>query len=133
MMNTKDIMEELIQNQREYIPSQYKLRLEDISRISCYVTASLFQDDCCEWKGFLNEKNLYINFFFNKKKMSLTRLLYINYIGDLEQNEYITNSCGNKGKCCCINHIVKKNKGKKLKKILKKPVVPRLSGKICFH
>ena len=53
------------------------------------------------------EKNSYINFYFNGKKHALHRLLYINYIGELLDSEYIKFKCSNKGKCCNINHFYK--------------------------
>ena len=69
-------------------------------------------NNCCIWNGYItNEKNqskgTYINFYFNKKKIALHRLLYINYVDDVNSNEYIKFSCINKGKCCNVNHMKK--------------------------
>ena len=96
-----------------------------MKRISNNVSTSLCGSECCLWKGYIttintesskqdlepNNDNLYayINFFYNKKKFSLHRLLYINYIGELDKSEYIKFSCDNKGKCCNINHFSKAN------------------------
>ena len=55
----------------------------------------------------VNFLNIYINFYFNKKKIALHRLLYINYVEDVSPNEYIKFLCDNKGKCCNINHMKK--------------------------
>ena len=91
-----------------------RLSYNDLKRISKYLITSIFNNsECCIWNGYLstikNNKHNYINFFFNKKKYSLQRLLYINYIDDLNNNEYIKYNCDNKGSCCNINHIYKVN------------------------
>ena len=54
-----------------------------------------------------DDKSSYINFYYNGKKFALHRLLYINYIGELNDSEYIKFNCSNKGKCCNINHFYK--------------------------
>ena len=71
-------------------------------------------NDCALWNGYItsikndsNDKNFYINFYYNGKKYALHRLLYINFIGLLDDNEYIKFRCINKGKCCNINHFYK--------------------------
>ena len=33
------------------------------------------------------------------------RLLYENYVSDIEENQYIKYNCSNKGICCNINHM----------------------------
>jgi hypothetical protein len=48
-----------------------------------------------------------LNFYFNQKKIALHRLLYLNYIGEILNTEYIKFSCINKGKCCNIHHMKK--------------------------
>ena len=45
--------------------------------------------------------------YFREKKLALHRLLYSNYIGPINDNEYIKFNCKNKGKCCTINHLIK--------------------------
>ena len=90
-----------------------KLYLKDMQRISQNINSSIFGDKCCIWQGKKNQKpnnkGYYINFFFNKKKMSLHRILYINYVGELNKNEYLKGTCPNNGICCNINHYSKKN------------------------
>ena len=106
-------LKELLVKQVKNISSSKKLNYNDIKRISKFLKTSIFdKDNCALWKGYItNEKNqskgTYINFYFNKKKIALHRLLYINYIGDVSPNEYIKFSCINKGKCCNINHMKK--------------------------
>ena len=112
-----NILIELIEKQLKDIYLTKKLLYNDLKRISNNVSISLFGSECCLWKGYittinkeeLNDNYAYINFFHNKKKFSLHRLLYINYIGELDKSEYIKFSCNNKGKCCNINHFSKVN------------------------
>ena len=84
-----------------------------MKRISKFLTNSIFHDTTCSlWSGYVtNDKNhtkgTYINFYFNKKKIALHRLLYLNYIGEISNKEYIRFTCDNKGKCCNINHMKK--------------------------
>jgi len=109
-MNNNNILYELIRLQRKDINGNKKLSYNDLKRISKYLTKSIFTDECSIWNGYIStnkeNNNNYINFFFNKKKYSLQRLLYINYIDELD-NQYIKYNCNNKGNCCCIKHIYK--------------------------
>jgi hypothetical protein len=104
---------ELLKKQIVGIPSDKKLNYNDVKRISKYIKSSIFDKKICSiWNGYItNEKNnlkgTYINFYFNKKKIALHRLLYINYIGVLTDDEYLKFTCENKGKCCNINHMKK--------------------------
>ena len=112
--NNDNILFDLIKNQRKNIPVEKKLQYSDLKRISKYLSNSIFSDDCSHWNGYItviknDEKNSYINFFFCGKKYALHRLLYINYIGDLADSEYIKFKCSNKGKCCNIEHFYKIN------------------------
>ena len=113
-----NILIELLNKQLKHIDITKKLSYNDLKRISNNVSTSLFDTECCLWKGYITtinkydedaKEHAYINFFYNKKKFSLHRLLYINYIGELDKSEYIKFSCENKGKCCNINHFYKAN------------------------
>jgi hypothetical protein len=108
-MNDNNILYELIKNQRNNI-SNKKLSYNDIKKISENLNESIFNNNTCSlWYGG-NLNNNYINFYFNGKKVPLQRLLFINYIDDLNNNEYIKYKCSNKGICCNINHLYKNNK-----------------------
>lgn len=114
--NNDVVLIELIKNQIKNIPVEKKLSYTDLKRISKYLSSSIFSDDKCSlWNGYItviknDEKNSYINFYYSGKKYALHRLLYLNFIGELDDSEYIKFKCGNKGKCCNINHFYKKNK-----------------------
>ena len=85
-------------------------------RISSYLSASIFENKCAIWNGYITEiKNdyYYINFYFNGKKQALHRLLYYNFIDDIENDEYLKYNCIDKGKCCCIFHFTKVNQVEK--------------------
>jgi hypothetical protein len=110
-----NILLELIQNQLKIVPNDKKLLYNDLKRINKYINTSIFSQECSIWQGYItaikhDERHSYINFFFRKKKYALHRLLYINYIGDLSDSEYLKFNCVNKGKCCNINHFYKNKK-----------------------
>lgn len=108
-----EIFDELVKKQIKNIDDNKRLKYNDLKRISKYVNASLFDmNKCCLWSGYItnidhNNKGIYVNFYFEGKKIALHRLLYINYIGHLDDNDYLKFSCDNKGKCCNIYHLHK--------------------------
>jgi hypothetical protein len=96
-------------------PDHKKLSEKDIKRI-INKTGGLFNDtnECIIWTGYITHNKInYINFYFNGAKCALHRLLYINFKGCLNENDYLEFTCENKGVCCNINHIKKKKKIKK--------------------
>ena len=112
------ILVEMINNQLEDIDNTKRLDVKSLQRISRNIDGSIFGDECVLWQGYITyieSTNVhYINFFFNGKKHAIHRLLYLNFIGDVNANEYLKYSCPNKGKCCNINHIYKINSKKSL-------------------
>jgi len=124
MENNNDILKKLVKRQLKNINPEFKLSNSDLMRIANNLPCDIFSNNCCIWNGYITNNNnnraKYINFYFNKKKIALHRLLYINFKGELKKNEYIKYSCDNKGKCCNINHIKKVNNDKKNKKNNKK-------------
>jgi hypothetical protein len=124
---------ELKKKQLKDIPIEKKLRPNDLHRIAQKTDVSIFDEELCSiWTGYITnlnnkKKGTYINFYFkNKKKVALHRLLYTNFVGKLNDSDYIKYTCDNKGKCCNVNHMVKfeysytenmkKNKNRKKKK-----------------
>lgn len=109
--NNDILLIELLQKQRKDVPSDKKLFLPDIQRICKNISSSIFDEkECCIWNGYItnlnkNKKGTYINFYFKNKKMALHRILYVNYVDDLNSNYYIKYTCKNKGICCNINHL----------------------------
>ena len=130
--NVSKLFEELIKKQRKNCKESKKLTLQDIRRITKNLRTSIFDVSCCSlWEGYITNKNKesktsYINFYFRHRKVALHRLLYENYVSDIEENQYIKYNCSNKGVCCNINHMYTiekeepKNNSKKVKKISKK-------------
>jgi hypothetical protein len=117
--NKDTIYCELIKNQLENINLSKKLSLLDLKRLSENLDKNIFGEECSLWNGSITNINTnkkeYISFFYNNKKIALHRLLYINFIDELNDNEYIKFLCPNSGKCCCLKHFKKigtKNKEK---------------------
>ncbi len=111
-INNNSILNELFIKQLKNITSHKKLSYCDIQRISKFLKVSIFGNTCSLWTGYItNDKNInkgvYINFYYNKKKIALHRLLYANYVGEISDKEYIKYNCINKGKCCNIHHMSK--------------------------
>ena len=109
--NISSLFEELIKKQRKNCKESKKLTLQDIRRITKNLRTSIFDVSCCSlWEGYITNKNKesktsYINFYFRHRKVALHRLLYENYVSDIEENQYIKYNCSNKGVCCNINHM----------------------------
>jgi hypothetical protein len=130
-MNNKDkILNELIKKQIKCCDSN-KLEKNNLIMIVDNVDKSLFENECCLWKGYVtncnNNRAKYINFNFKNKKKALHRLLYKNFVGKLENNEYLKYVCKHKGYCCNINHIKKIGT---CKKVIKKNDVKQTITKI---
>lgn len=111
-MNKSQIMNELITCQLKNIKSDKKLQYNDLQRISKYINKSIFdQNNCSIWNGYItnynSKKGTYINFYFRNKKTALHRLLYINFVNELQDDEYLKFTCNNKGTCCNVNHMQK--------------------------
>lgn len=121
-INNNQLLKELLQKQRKEIPDEKKLYLHDIKRVCKNIKTSIFdEDECCLWNGYITNlnkanKGTYINFYFRQKKVALHRLLYLNYVNDLSNDEYLKFSCDNKGVCCNINHLKKFKYNKSPKK-----------------
>jgi hypothetical protein len=112
-VSPENILRVLVAKQLKNIPSSKKLQFTDLKRISKKLSRSIFdQNLCCLWTGYVTNinnisKGIYINFYFNGKKVALHRLLYLNFIGELGDDEYIKFTCKHKGKCCNIFHLIK--------------------------
>ena len=116
-----EILSKFINNQLPNIDDMYKLKHKDFIKISKNIDIDIFQhNQCTIWNGVLcnkdkPKKGIYINYYFNKKKTTLHRLLYINFLGPLDDSEYLKFKCVNKGYCCNINCLekakIKKNVG----------------------
>ena len=108
----QNILDELIKRQRPDIPYEKKLFLSDMKRVCKFLKTGVFDHNKCSlWTGYItnlnSSKGTYINFYFNKKKKALHRLLFINYVDDLEDDEYVKFRCLHKGYCCSIECMYK--------------------------
>ena len=91
------LLDELKNKQIDNIPINKKLKDKDLKRIIKYTNKSIISsNECILWKGFITtNKGIYINFYFNGKKTALHRLLYLNYIGPIYDNQYLSFTCEN--------------------------------------
>jgi hypothetical protein len=111
--NTEKIFRELVSKQIKNIASNKRLQINDIKRIAKKINTSVFDENkCATWNGYITNinnqsKGTYVNFYFRQKKVALHRLLYLNFVGDLSEDEYLKFNCENKGKCCNIHHMNK--------------------------
>lgn len=111
--NNDTLLTQMISNQRSDVESSKKLKICDMARISKNVSESIFDPDkCCIWEGYItnennNRKGTYVNFYFKGKKAALHRLLYANFVENIDNKNYIRFTCDNKGKCCNVNHMTK--------------------------
>ena len=109
--NNELIYQELIKKQRKDCKEIKKFTLHDIKRISKNIKYSIFDASGCSiWDGYITNKDKinkssYINFYFRHRKVALHRLLYENYVSELEENQYIKYNCPCKGICCNLNHM----------------------------
>jgi hypothetical protein len=130
MVSSSDICYEMINKQIADVPRKWKLSESDMSRICQRIDDSIFSEDpnkCCIWKGYItnatnSDKGTYVNFYYNRKKMALHRLLYANFVAPLKSNEYIKFKCKNKGTCCNVNHYEKYTYSSSAKKISKRNI-----------
>ena len=83
-MNKEEIVNKLFKNQLKNVDHKYRLNTKDIIRLSSYINSDPFSEtECCKWRGAISKsthQSKYINFWFNKKKQALHRILYLNYI-----------------------------------------------------
>jgi hypothetical protein len=109
----RTLFDELVVNQLKVVPKNCRLQYDDLKRLSKYISTSIFdKNECSLWSGYITNvkhinKGNYVNFFFQKKKVALHRLLYVNFVDTLGKDEYLKFSCSNKGKCCNIHHFSK--------------------------
>ncbi len=111
------VLSELLSSQLKKVDNYKKLSYNDLVRISKHLKSSIFNvqnenNNCVLWDGYVTNlnnksKGVYVNFYYKKKKYALHRLLYLNFIGNLSDDEYLKFSCQNKGVCCNINHFSK--------------------------
>lgn len=118
MADKKELSAELIRKQRKVSTEKYHLSTSDICRLCKYIDKSIFnEDDCILWSGYLTNcnggKSKYINFYLKGKKLAIHRILYINFVGDLKDSQYLKYTCNNSGKCCNINHFYRVDEDEK--------------------
>lgn len=111
--DVEQLYKELLNRQLKTVIPTKRLQVNDLKRIAKKISSSLFdENECSLWMGYVTNinnlsKGAYVNFYFKKKKVALHRLLYSNFISDIDDEEYLKFNCANKGKCCNIHHMNK--------------------------
>lgn len=112
MDNSQNLFLKLIKNQRKNIKkigNYGKLSFEDIKRIDKYIEEDIFEGkECIIYKGEI--KKNYATMSYKGKKVSVHRLLYHNYIDDINETDHIVFLCNNKSICCNLLHFYIKSK-----------------------
>ena len=104
------IMDEMVNKQLNNINHKYYLTYFDKFRIRKKIRKSLFDDKCTFFHAYITKEKKHgycsVHIFYNKKKVMLKGLLYINYINpNLNNNQKITNTCENPLICINVNHL----------------------------
>lgn len=103
------------------LPKDSKLEESDIKKLLKNLPKDIFGSECAIWQGVYcnkgkEKKGIYINYYFNKKKESLHRLLYKNYVNSkLGDKQYLLHTCQNK-LCCNPTHLIIKKDQHNVKK-----------------
>ena len=106
--NKNHIIAEMIRNQLIDVQPDKKLLHTDFKRMVRYLNTSIFTPNVCSlWQGYVTDrknknKGSYVNFYFRQKKVALHRLLYLNFLGPLADDEYVKFKCDQKGHCCTV-------------------------------
>jgi len=130
-MKYVDILEELLQSQID-IDGYHMLSFRDCRRIAKNMKESIFSDDCVKWYGYIRKDKKYSSFYFKGTKRALHRLLYMNFVAPLKEHEYLKFTCDNKGICCNVNHLQKKNRYPKRPKVPHEGVKMKADAKLTL-
>ena len=108
MTSPQNYLRNLLSHQRKNIPDiglYGKLLFDDMKRIDLFISGDPIVDvkNCCLFTG--RRKNDYCYFSYRGRKTSIIRLMYHNFIEDINPLHRIKHTCENKGVCCNLNHI----------------------------
>lgn len=106
----QQVFRTFLRNQRKNITpigSYDSMNFFECLRINRFIrNANIFSDNCIVFdnKNKKNNKN-YISVSYNGKKVSLLKLLYINFVDDIPENKHIKYLCDHGGLCLSLKHI----------------------------
>lgn len=108
MSSRQDNLRNLLCSQRKDIPDKGlygKLQFEDMKRLDMCISGDIIiSDKCCLYIG-QTVSNRYCTFSFRGKKTSILRMLYHNFVDDIEPDLRLKYTCENKGLCCNLSHF----------------------------
>jgi hypothetical protein len=91
-----------------------KLDFQDIKRLDMYIKGNIFSSkECCLYTGEIKKK--YSTISYKGKKVSVLRLLYHNYIKDVQADDTLEYLCDKTGVCCNLRHFKIKGKNPEIK------------------
>lgn len=113
-MEVEIIATELLRHQLpQVVPIRYKMDETDMYRLARKLSGNPFHPvTCVYWNGrYANNKasrrhkGIHIKFFLNQTKFQLHRVMYANYVGEIDRNHYLKCKCCNpSGVCFNVNH-----------------------------
>src|SRR3972149_3419975 len=112
-------LQQYIDNKLPSVP-RLKLTYPDLLRVSKQIKQNIFSNKCV-----IVENS---NFVLNNMKYTLSRILYINFKGPLNDREHVRRLCKTKG-CVTLKHLYKVTRKQEIKE---KPPPPNLSVKIVY-
>ena len=105
----------LFQKQRKNIPDLRfgntiygKLSFQDIVRLDSFIDTDIFDLEKCAKYHSHHTNGILTAFSYETKKISLHKILYHNYIADIEPNTLYYTTCKNDFACANVHHITKK-------------------------
>ena len=86
-----------------------KLDFNDIKRLDLYINGNIFDDKSCSlYTGEIKKK--YSTISYKGKKVSVLRILYHNFVDDINKDDILEYICEYPGLCCTLSHFKIKNK-----------------------
>ena len=107
-MSLQDNLTNLLNHQRKNIKDiglYGELSFDDMKRLDLAIDGDpTSSNDCCLYNGPIINKQ-YCSLSYKGTKCSIIRLIYHNFVKDVEQHHRIFHTCKNKGICCNYKHL----------------------------
>ena len=108
-ISPQNIFRDFLRNQRKDVTpiGRYgKLNFVECLRINKFLhNVDIFTDKCVVYENKNKNNKTYISISYNGKKVSLLKLLYLNFVDDITNHSHIKYLCEHNGLCLSIKHI----------------------------